>query len=183
MRAAGTFIAGRRGPAVAGAILLSAFALAFAAGCGDSDTMDATTARASAEVMVYFTDDAGALVAETRTAAAATAEQALTALAEGPDDDGLFPALPPGTVVRSVTQAGDGVVQVDLSAAFVDGYPSGGAAAEAAVLGPLVFTATEAPGAEAVLITVDGQVPEPIGSAFDFSAPLTRQDVPAEVAP
>jgi spore germination protein GerM len=183
MRAAGTFIAGRRGPAVAGAILLSALALAFAAGCGDSDTVDATTARASAEVTIYFTDDAGTLVAETRAADAATAEQALTALAEGPDGDALFPALPPGTIVRSVTLGGDSVVRVDLSEAFVDGYPSGGAAAEAAVLGPLVFTATELPGADAVLISVDGEVPDPIGSAFDLSVPLTRQDVPAEVAP
>ncbi len=182
MRGAGAVIARRRGPAWAGAILLSALALALAAACGDSGE-DGPTAAAAATVIVYFTDDAGTLVAETRAVGAMTIAEAMAALAEGPEDVDLVPALPPGTGVRSTSLGRGGVAEVDLSAEFAEGYPSGGAAAEAAVLGPLVFTATEVPGIEAVLITVDGLVPDLIGSAFDFSVPLDRQDVPAEVAP
>ncbi|MGI9538713.1 MAG: GerMN domain-containing protein, partial [Miltoncostaeaceae bacterium] len=75
-----------------------------------------------------------------------------------------------------------GVATIDLSAEFVDGYPSGGSAAEAAILGPLVYTATEFDGIDAVLLVVDGAPPAPVGSSYDLSQPLVRQDIPVSLA-
>lgn len=153
--------------------------LAGAVACGDgTGTEDAGTTPATPTVVVYFADVSGELVAEEREvpADADPLRAALDALAAGPADPDLIPALPAGTRVLGAEVA-DGVVRVDLSAEFESGYPPGGALAEQAVLGPLVRTATAAAGVPAALLTVDGRVPAPVGTQFDLSLPLTPGDI------
>jgi germination protein M len=131
-------------------------------------------------VAVYFSDDAGALVAEPRDAPPGTTplEAAIDALAEGPSDPALLPALPPGTRVLGTSVDG-GVATVDLSREFESGYPGGGSAAELAVLGPLVRTATEASGAARARILVEGRPAAPPDAQLDLSVPLSPADVAA----
>lgn len=135
-------------------------------------------------VSVYFADaSAQGLVQETHPTAATGSDlrAALVELADGPDGAGLQPSLPTGTVIVG-TDVRNGTATVNLSQEFVSGYPSGGAAAEFAVVAPLVYTATGVSGVERVRITVDGQTPAPTGSQLDWSGMFTRQDFPAEVA-
>lgn len=86
-------------------------------------------------------------------------------------------SLPVETKIVGTDVRGD-AAYVNLSPEFLDGYPSGGAAAELAVLAPLVYTATEAASVERVRITVDGQTPAPVGSQFDWSRGFSRSDFP-----
>lgn len=176
---------------IVGASLLAATALA--AGCGGDDagsatasttasTIAATTAASTpqaASVLVWFADqDAG--LTPVRIAVAAGADPlatALDALAEGPDDPALLPALPEGTRILGATSDG-AVATVDMSTEFESGYPSGGAAAEIAVIGPIVRTASGASGAPRVLLLVDGRAPAPVGTQFDLSRPLAVGDLP-----
>lgn len=171
---------------------------ALAAGCGGSDaprsgttpaaptvtTAAATVASTSTgperTVTVYFSDpDGQRVVAATRTVATGGSDlrAALVALAAGPTEPGAVGALPSGTVIVGTNVAG-GEALINVSRDFLDGYPSGGAAAEFAVLAPLVYTATAVPGVDRVRVTVDGQVPEPVGSQYDWSGAFTRNDFP-----
>lgn len=152
------------------------------AGCGSGDEGEASTARSDAPstsiATVYFMDVDGALVAEDR----AVPDDdpvggALAALADGPTDSRLLPALPEGTRVLGV-RVDDDAVRVDLSGEYESAYPAGGAAAELAVVTPLVHTATRAAGVDAVIVTVEGRVPAPVGSQIDFTRPLTPRDFP-----
>jgi hypothetical protein len=182
----------RRLPAALAAGLLLA-----AAGCGggDGDQAQPTVATAPAPaatspasepatgtpraVVVIFSDPAGqGLVAVRRTVTAGSdLRAALVGLAQGPGAaDGAVAALPAGTTVVGTNVAG-GEALVNLSQEFLDGYPSGGAAAEFAVLAPIVYTATEVAGVERVRITVDGRPPAPVGSQYDWSRAFTRADV------
>lgn len=156
--------------------------LGVVAACGDEGPAGGgggtTVPPATTTVSVWFADVSGGLVAEERQVPAdrPAGVAALEALAAGPDGPGLIAALPPGTRILGVDVA-DGVVRVDLSDEFESGYPAGGAAAEQAVLGPLVRTATAAAGVPAALVTVRGRVPEPVGTQFDLSLPLTPEDI------
>jgi spore germination protein GerM len=164
-------------PALAAALA----AAALLSGCGGSSSSADAPPAGAAEVTVWFADDAGALVAETRPAPAGASsplEAAVLALAEGPSAPELLPALPPGTRVLGAGAAG-GVATVDLSGEFETGYPAGGSAAELAVLAPLVRTAAEAAGAERVRILVEGRAPAPDGGQLDLSEPLSPDDVAA----
>lgn len=164
----------------------AALAAALPAGCGGGDDDGSTTtaattiSRPAPEVTVYFSDDTGALVPERRRGRAGEAplDAAMRALADGPSTAGVVPALPPGTTVRSTRVEGD-VAVVDFSAELESGYPPGGAAAELAVVAPIVRTATEAAGTERARILVEGRVPAPTGTQLDFSAPFS----PADLAP
>ncbi|MGD9572059.1 MAG: GerMN domain-containing protein [Thermoleophilia bacterium] len=171
--------AGRIGIHVLRALAALVAGLALLAGCGGGDDGSGTTAPAETEVTVWFSDDSGTLVAERRSAAGGSPlEAAMRALAEGPDDPALIPALPEGTTVLGAGTA-YGVATVDLSAEFETGYPPGGAAAELAVIGPVVMTATEASGADSARVLVEGRVPEPAGAQFDLSQPIAPGDLPA----
>jgi spore germination protein GerM len=148
---------------------------------GDGGATTASTAPppTSATVTVYFSDEAGELVAERRPAPPGPPlDAAVEALAEGPADPSLVPALPAGTRLLGAGVAG-GVATIDLSAELESGYPSGGSAAELALLGPLVRTAAEAAGTERVRILVEGRVPAPPDSQLDLSRPLSPADVAA----
>ncbi len=158
-------------------------AAALLAACGDGGSPAEATAPpgSAATVIVWFADEAGALVAETRAAPAGASsplEAAVLALAEGPSAAELLPALPPGTRVLGAGAA-EGVATVDLSREFEEGYPAGGSAAELAVVGPLVTTAAEAAGTARVRILVEGRAPAPDGGELDLSEPLSAEDVAA----
>jgi spore germination protein GerM len=136
-------------------------------------------------VKLYFADaDAQQLIAESRSTAASGSDlrAALVELASGPrSGSGRQPALPVGTAIIG-TNVRSGEALVNLSAEFSQGYPAGGAAAEFAVLAPLVYTATAVDGVERVRITVDGQTPAPVGSQFDWTRAFTRTDFPDVLA-
>lgn len=142
-------------------------------------TAPAIPPPAAGSVTVYFANGSGRLVAEQRArpAGAAALDAAMGALAAGPRTAGLASALPAGTRVLS-TSVANGVAEVNFSSQFVSGYPSGGAAAELAIVAPVVHTATRAAGVGRVRILVDGRPPAPVGSQIDFGRPLSVQDVP-----
>jgi spore germination protein GerM len=185
------------------AVLALALTVALAAACGDDEDTATTTAASGATtatapastgaattdaatdtaptmvVAVYFTDTSGALVREERAVPEGDpVTAALGELAAGPTGAGLSPALPPGTSVLGVADQGD-VVTVDFSAEFEENYPPGGAAAEFAILAPVVQTVSEAAGGDDVAITVEGRTPAPTGSQFDWSEPFSPDDTGA----
>lgn len=141
-----------------------------------------TSEQADETVTVYFADsDATELKAETRSVPTASLRAALIELAKGPAEAGHRNALPAGTAIVGTAVRG-GEALVNLSSEFTTGYPPGGAAAEFAVLAPLVYTATAVPGVNRVRITVDGQTPSPAGSQYDWTGAFRRADFPAAVA-
>lgn len=144
----------------------------------------ATTDRATVSLTVYFADsDAMELVPETRLAPAGGSRlrTALVELAKGTSEPGRRNALPAGTtVVGTLVQGHEALV--NLSSEFTTGYPPGGAAAEFAVLAPLVYTATAVPGIDRVRVTVDGRTPAPVGSQYDWTGAFSRADFPGAVA-
>ena len=160
----------------AAVVVLAAAALA---ACGDESAEPATTASPAGVVTVYFVDASGRLVPERRErgAGAEPLEAAVEALADGPVDPSLVPALPEGTRLLGARVV-DGVAEVDLSAELETGYPPGGSAAELAVVAPLVRTAAEAAGARRVRILVEGRAPAPAGAQIDLGEPLAPGDVP-----
>lgn len=181
------------------AVLALALAVALAAACGDDEDAATTTAGTGATtstapatggpatagvtetaptmvVAVYFADASGALVREERAVPEGDpVTAALGELVAGPTDARLSPALPPGTAVLGVADQGD-VVTVDFSAEFEENYPPGGAAAEFAILAPVVRTVGEAAGGDDVVITVEGRTPAPTGSQFDWTEPFSPAD-------
>jgi spore germination protein GerM len=135
------------------------------------------TDREQIAVGVYFVTLAGEVVRQERLVdAGEPLRGALEQLVAGPGDPAFVAPLPAGTRLLGVSVAGDQVV-VDLSAEFESGYPSGGSAAELAVVAPIVRTAADAADAAGVRITVEGRVPAPMGSQFDFSQPLGPREV------
>lgn len=147
-----------------------------------TDVPQATTEAVTAAATLWFMNEQGVLVGETREGAGGSVRNALTALAEGPADPGLVPVFPVGASVVGTDLEGD-VVVVEVDQAFEDGYPSGGAA-ELATMAPIVYTATEFPGVSAVRMEVAGEPLAPPTAQLDLSAPLTRADVQTEtVAP
>ena len=104
------------------------------------------------------------------------AQTLLTELISGPNpgefEAGLRTAIPSTLELHSV-RVDDGVVQVDLSDELLD--LSGGDLTRA--VAQIVFTASEIPGAESVLIRVDGATQEwPDGSGAQHRGPLTTYD-------
>ena len=130
---------------------------------------------------VYFIDDAGALVAEARPAPAgvAAAGGRDAALAERPGRRPRWSPPCPRARACSAPAVEGGVATVDLSRELESGYPSGGSAAELAVLGPLVKTAAEAAGDGAGEDPRRGARGGAAGLQLDLSEPLSPADVAA----
>lgn len=127
-------------------------------------------------VGVYFADADGNLVREERPAPAGDPVRvAAEMLFAGPGSLDRVPAIPAGARLNGVRHA-DGRVTIDFDRTFEREYPSGGAAAEQAIVGAIVRTLSEAAGGDPVLITVDGRTPEPLGSQYDWSQPFTAQE-------
>jgi hypothetical protein len=100
----------------------------------------------------------------------------LNELISGPNpaesESGYGSSVPPELVLRSV-RVDDGVVQVDVNDALLD-LTSGDLIDAVA---QIVFTASEIPGAQSVLIRVDGATREwPDGSGAQHRGPLTTYD-------
>ncbi len=136
--------------------------------------------------VVWFASETGPLVGEVRAGAGASVPAALGELAQGPERDDLIPAFPIGSSVVGTDLDGQ-VVVVEVDEAFVEGYPSG-SAAEVATIAPIVYTATELPGVDAVQLERAGQPLAPPTAQLDLTGPLARADfglelVPPEVAP
>ncbi len=150
-----------------------------------STTTPATTATPTRTATLYFADaDAAQLIEESRPTSATGSDLrvALVELAKGPASASTQQrALPKGTAVIGTNVRG-GEALVNVSGEFIQGYPSGGAAAEFAVLAPLVYTATAIDGVERLRITVDGKTPAPVGSQFDWARAFTRADFPDVLA-
>lgn len=150
-------------------------------------TRQATTGTTTParKVKLFFADaDAQQLIEESRPTAATGSDlrAALVELAKGPASGSTRqPALPMDTTIIGTNVRG-GEALINLSAEFNRGYPSGGAAAEFAVLAPLVYTATAIDGVERVRITVDGRTPAPAGSQYDWTRAFTRADFPDVLA-
>lgn len=189
---------------IALALLVLAVGAIALGGCGGSDaepqapdvatttqtslgttTTPATTATPTRTATLYFADaDAAQLIEESRPTSATGSDLrvALVELAKGPASASTQQrALPKGTAVIGTNVRG-GEALVNVSGEFIQGYPSGGAAAEFAVLAPLVYTATAIDGVERLRITVDGQTPAPVGSQFDWARAFTRADFPDVLA-
>lgn len=140
---------------------------------------EVTTPEGAGPSFIYFARASdGALVPTANLASGVT--EVVEAVAAGPDDPELVGGLPPGTTIESVSVDGT-TATVELSEDFVIGYQTG-SAAETVAVAPLVYSVTELPEVDSVLITVDGGVPMPVGASFDFANPLTRADVPATFA-
>ena len=137
------------------------------------------------KVRLYFADaDAQQLIGESRPTAATGSDlrAALVELARGPASGSTRQsALPVGTAIIGTNVRG-GEALVNLSAEFNQGYPTGGAAAEFAVIAPLVYTATAINGVGRIRITVDGRTPAPVGSQYDWTRAFTRADFPGVLA-
>lgn len=141
----------------------------------------ATDDVAQAVGTIWFANEDGALVGEARAGAAMSVRAALTELAAGPEDETLVPAFPVGAAVVGTDLEGS-VVIVEMNAAFEEGYPSG-SAAEIATVAPIVYTATELPGVDAVRLEVGGAPLAPPTAQLDLSADLTRADLPMTLVP
>jgi spore germination protein GerM len=142
-------------------------------------TDSATTPEGVGPGFVWFAQADDGALRPVASLAADPAEVA-EAVAAGTDEPDLVGGLPPGTAVQFVTVDGS-TATVDLSDDFVIGYQTG-SAAETVAVAPLVYSLTELPNVDSVLITVGGAAPTPVGASFDFSNPLTRADVPAGFA-
>lgn len=177
---------GDDGPAAASSTSATA-----AASTATAPTPTASTPTATAPVPVtaattaqdvaglYFMSADGTLMREEREVPAGDPlQEAARAMLDGPTDPSLAAAVPAGTRILDLSRDG-GVVTVDFSGEFESGYPSGGAAAEAAIVGAVVRTLAEAGDATAVRILVEGRVPAPAGSQYDWSQPFTPDDTGA----
>lgn len=181
-------------------LLVSCSLIGAVAGCGgvatepasttDGTTTGATTATRTVPtttepvgerlVTLYFmNDDATALVRVQRPGpdVPARVTAALRLLVGEEPPTGALRPFPAGTRIVSVAMSGT-EARVELSPEFESAYPRGGAAAEAAILAPIVYTVTEIPGASSVRFLVSGAAPEPVGSQYDWSSAFRRADFP-----
>lgn len=148
-----------------------------------TSTTTATTATTPAEahpVTLYFmNEDATGLITVVRRGpnTPAKIKAALTVLAAAKAPKGALAAFPAGTEIVAVSLHDD-EARVELTNAFVKGYPKGGSAAEIAVLAPIVYTATEITGVNKVTFTINGAPPRLPGSQFDWAGPFSRSDFP-----
>lgn len=159
--------------------ILSALVAAALAACGRSSPAPEaiTTAEADSRVAFFLPTADGARLVRREVVASAGEDPliaAVRALTNAPGSP-----VPSGTVVRSVDRDGSTAV-LNLSRAFVAGYPQG-AAAEGALIGALVATATARTGVAGVRLRVEGERPDPVGAQLDLSGPLTRADVPLPI--
>jgi hypothetical protein len=168
-------------------LLLAAAALVLAGGCdsGDDDTApppagtttDTGPAPETVSLSVYLLR--GELLGVARREVPQTTavlRAALEELVGGPSvperEAGLGTAIPDGTEVVGVDLDG-GVATVDLSGTFDDG---GGSASMFARLAQLVFTATQFPGVDGVLLRLDGEPVEVFSSeGIVLEGPQRRQ--------
>lgn len=121
----------------------------------------------------YPRSDGSGLGAELRELSAGDTllQDVLTSWAEGPAEEGLAAGLPHGAEVRSVGLSEDGVCQVDLSPAFLEGLPGDPEDARLAVYA-LVNTLGGVDGVERVQLLVEGDaLGQPLTPDESLAAP------------
>jgi hypothetical protein len=132
---------------------------------------------------LFFASPRGdSLVSESRDLAeAGTTHERVVALIEelarGPRGTSV-PTLPPGTSVLHVYLDDRGLMTLDLSRAFVDGF-HGGASAEDLAVGAIVRTlGANLPEVKRVLLVCGGEPLETLGGHLPLDQPLDVQDWP-----
>jgi Sporulation and spore germination len=141
-----------------------------------SESAGGGAARGSDRIYLLAPDDAEQPLRTVRRSTNNDPTALLTALISGPNtgesEAGLRSAIPSTLELNSV-RVNAGVVEVDLSDALLD--LSGGDLTDA--IAQIVFTASEIPRGESVLIRVDGATQEwPDGSGTQHRGPLTTFD-------
>ncbi len=138
-----------------------------------------TPTASPVDVLVYYLVDTRAGIRLARESHEVTGDDAVRAAVEqmiaGPTDPDYSTAWDPGTEVLGVTRS-DGTITVDLSEqARTASIGSEGAAT---MIQQLVWTATEAAGAEAdgVLLTIEGEPAGELWGAVTWTEPVTRVD-------
>jgi spore germination protein GerM len=112
-------------------------------------------------------------VPETQQVAAAAMQELLKGTNQLEYDSGLDTAIPPGVEYLG-TEIVDGVATINLSSAFDDG---GGSLAMQARLAQIVYTLTQFPTVQSVVLQLDGQTVEALGGeGLVIDHPLSRAD-------
>ncbi len=123
--------------------------------------------------MYFLRDEKVAPVRRTTRETPQVATAAVQSLLAGPQEDGFASAVPDGTELHGIVVAG-GTATVDVSSAFSSG---GGSLSMQARLAQLVYTVTQFPTVERMVLRVDGKdVLWLGGEGIDTSKPLTRAD-------
>ncbi len=145
-------------------------------------TVDSTQAGVRA-VTLWFADDSGdSLVSETREMLEAEdlhgrVTALVGALGQGPARRGVA-ALPPGTTVLHAYLDDTGLLTLDLSRAFQQGF-RGGTRAEELAVGSLVRTlGANVPEAHRVLVVCNGAPLTSLAGHVPLDQPLDLQDWP-----
>jgi germination protein M len=129
-----------------------------------SSSVSSTAPSEGSALTIYLVAKEHVVAAGRRAPAAATPEDAVRALLNGPQGAvesglGMTTAIPDGTVLHSVTVA-DGVATVDLSSEFAAG---GGSLSMQERVAQVVFTLTKFPEIERVRFRIDGSPVSTIG--------------------
>jgi len=133
-------------------------------------------ARPMVTVTLYFADEqAQYLVPEERLVAKGEETMEVLAVREllkGPQDPDLSATFPLGVRLRTV-EVVDGVAHVDFSHELLTNHP-GGSTGEIMTINSLVYTLTDLPGINKVLILVEGLRVETLSGHILITEPLVR---------
>jgi germination protein M len=142
----------------------------------------ATTLR-YVDVKTYFLRDGRLVIGHRQVSAPAVLRGALSALTAGPTTaetgEGVGSALPPGTRLLDVGIT-EGQATIDLSGEFAGG---GGSSAILARVAQVVFTATQFPNVDRVVLWLDGVKLDTLGGeGLVVSEPLTRSMISRDIS-
>jgi len=128
------------------------------------------------EVVLYFGDSKGNLVAEQREISKVTgiARETIHELCGGPENLALFETLPSGTRLLDINIR-DGLCTIDLSENLVNAH-SGGSTSENLTVYSIVNTLTQFSSVDRVQILVEGQIIPTLAGHLDISKPISRDD-------
>jgi len=143
---------------------------------------DSTAVSVRSATLWFASPEGGGLAAEPRelpeqSELHARVATLVAALEQGPRLEGRR-TLPAGTTLLHAYVDGDGILTLDLSRAFRQGF-RGGAREEELVLGSLVRTITgNVPEAKRVRIVCAGETLSSLGGHFPLDQPLDPEDWP-----
>jgi len=126
------------------------------------------------EVLVYFPDARGQLIAEQRQVDKnqGVGKGALLELLKGPKQPGLYPAVPAGTKLLGLKIQQDGLAVVDFSRELKANF-QGGSQQEITTLWSIVNTLGQFSTVKQVQILLEGQVVETLGGHVEINRPLS----------
>lgn len=129
------------------------------------------------DVTLYFSDEnAEYLVPEHRkiNQTGDLEKLAVIELIKGPNNNNLYPTVPPTTKVNALYVSG-GIAYIDLSSEVIKDHP-GGSTGELLTIYSIVMTLTSFPDIEKVQILVDGNSGNTLVGHVDISIPLERDE-------